>query len=184
MALNILQKGHIVTGRQSTALLNLGWEATYILQLCMCMSRNHHEKLHAWLAQQPYQLLLPLLLLSRFSRVRLCATPLTAAHHAPLSLGLCRQEYWSGLPFPSPAVTADMLYALLSWLTHWTHWTQPWCSSNAVTFQWSLYMCTAQSSSWPSQYPVMRMCGAITLSCYVIIIYKIWGKWTWTHHLG
>ena len=30
------------------------------------------------------------------------ATPWTAAHQAPLSLGFSRQEYWSGLPFPSP----------------------------------------------------------------------------------
>ena len=48
------------------------------------------------------QLLLLLLLLSRFSRVRLCATPETAAHQAPPSLGFSRQEHWSGLPFPSP----------------------------------------------------------------------------------
>ena len=40
-----------------------------------------------------------LLLLSRFSRVRLCATPETAAHQAPPSLGFSRQEHWSGLPF-------------------------------------------------------------------------------------
>ena len=43
-----------------------------------------------------------LLLLSRFSRVRLCATPEMAAHQAPLSLGFSRQKHWSGLPFPSP----------------------------------------------------------------------------------
>ena len=43
-----------------------------------------------------------LLLLSRFSRVRLCATPQMAAHQAPSSLGFSRQEHWSGLPFPSP----------------------------------------------------------------------------------
>ena len=43
-----------------------------------------------------------LLLLSRFSRVRLCATPCTAAHQAPPSLGFSRQEHWNGLPFPSP----------------------------------------------------------------------------------
>ena len=43
-----------------------------------------------------------LLLLSRFSNVRLCATPWTAAHQAPQSLGCSRQEHWSGLPFPSP----------------------------------------------------------------------------------
>ena len=41
-------------------------------------------------------------LLSRFSRVRLCATPETAAHQALPSLGFSRQEHWSGLPFPSP----------------------------------------------------------------------------------
>jgi len=43
-----------------------------------------------------------LLLLSHFSHVWLCATPWTAAHQAPLSLGFSRQEHWSGLPFPSP----------------------------------------------------------------------------------
>ena len=43
-----------------------------------------------------------LLLLSHFSRVRLCATPEMAAHQAPPSLGFSRQEHWHGLPFPSP----------------------------------------------------------------------------------
>ena len=43
-----------------------------------------------------------LLLLSHFSRVRLCVTPEMAAYQAPPSLGLSRQEHWSGLPFPSP----------------------------------------------------------------------------------
>ena len=46
--------------------------------------------------------ILLLLLLSRFSRVRLCETPETAAHQAPPSLGFSRQEHWRGLPFPSP----------------------------------------------------------------------------------
>ena len=49
-----------------------------------------------------YKLLLLLLLLSRFSRIRLYATPEMAAHQAPPSLGFSRQEHWSGLPFPSP----------------------------------------------------------------------------------
>ena len=40
--------------------------------------------------------------LSRFSRVRLCVTPETAAHQAPPSLGFSTQEHWSGVPFPSP----------------------------------------------------------------------------------
>ena len=37
-----------------------------------------------------------------FSRVRLFATPWTVAQQAPPSMGFSRQEYWSGLPFPSP----------------------------------------------------------------------------------
>ena len=36
------------------------------------------------------------------SRVRLLAIPWTAAYQAPLSVGFSKQEYWSGLPFPSP----------------------------------------------------------------------------------
>ena len=36
------------------------------------------------------------------SRVRLFATPWTVAYQAPRSMGFSRQEYWSGLPFPSP----------------------------------------------------------------------------------
>ena len=36
------------------------------------------------------------------SRVRLLATPWTAAHQAPPSMGFSRQKYWSGLPLPSP----------------------------------------------------------------------------------
>ena len=51
-------------------------------------------------------MLLLLLLLSRFSRVRLCETPQTAAHQAPPSLGFSRQEHWSGLPFSSLIVKA------------------------------------------------------------------------------
>ena len=36
------------------------------------------------------------------SRVQLFATPWTVAYQGPLSMGFSRQEYWSGLPFPSP----------------------------------------------------------------------------------
>ena len=36
------------------------------------------------------------------SRVQLLVTPWTAAYQAPLSMGFSRQEYWSGLPLPSP----------------------------------------------------------------------------------
>ena len=36
------------------------------------------------------------------SRAQLFATPWTVAYQATLSMGFSRQEYWSGLPFPSP----------------------------------------------------------------------------------
>ena len=39
------------------------------------------------------------------SRVRLFATPWTAAFQAPPSMGFSRQEYWSGLPLPSPGAS-------------------------------------------------------------------------------
>ena len=41
------------------------------------------------------------------SRVRLFTTPWTAAHQAPLPMGSSRQEYWSGLPLPSPSLGAS-----------------------------------------------------------------------------
>ena len=44
--------------------------------------------------------------LSPFSRVQLC-NPWMAARQAPLSIGFSRQEYWSGLPCPSPGDLSD-----------------------------------------------------------------------------
>ena len=41
------------------------------------------------------------------SRVQLLVTPWTVAHQAPPSMEFCRQEYWSGLPFPSPGDLPD-----------------------------------------------------------------------------
>ena len=44
------------------------------------------------------------------SRVQLLATPCTAAHQARLSMGFSRQEYWSGLPLPSPKLLVYPFY--------------------------------------------------------------------------
>ena len=46
-------------------------------------------------------------MLSCFSCVRFFATPWTVACQAPLSMGFSRQEYWSGLPFPSSGDLPD-----------------------------------------------------------------------------
>ena len=75
---------------------------------------GHHQKNpqqqmleRVWRERNPLGLWLQLLL-SHFSRVRLCATPQTAAHQAPPSLGSSRQEHWGGLPFPSPVHESEM----------------------------------------------------------------------------
>ena len=44
---------------------------------------------------------------SSLSRVQLFGTPQTVAHQALPSMGFYRQEYWSGLPFPSPGELPD-----------------------------------------------------------------------------
>ena len=74
---------------QLTWIYSLEWFPKYIWYFCCKFCRNMHFRKCV-------------LLLSCFSRVRLCATPQTAAHQAPPSLGFSRQEHWSGLPFPSP----------------------------------------------------------------------------------
>ena len=65
--------------------------------------RKQKQRKHFWNVLS----LLLLLLLSHFSHGQLCATPQTAAHQAPPSLGFSRQEHWSGLPCPSPMYESE-----------------------------------------------------------------------------
>ena len=48
-------------------------------------------------------------------RVGLLATPWTEAHQGPLSMGLSRQEYWSGVPLPSPVYTCTHKQTCALW---------------------------------------------------------------------
>ena len=75
-----------------------------LLQGIFPTQRSNPGLLHC--RQTLYHLLL-LLLLSRFSGVLLCATPWTVACRVPLSMEFFRQEYWRGLPFPSPGDLPD-----------------------------------------------------------------------------
>ena len=81
-----------------------GSMAIMVMSLHPCSCWNYvMTRLKIWFQdQESYVVMLLLLLLRRFSCVRLCATPQTAAHQAPLCLGFSRQEHWSGLPFPAP----------------------------------------------------------------------------------
>ena len=54
------------------------------------------------MAENPVVVIVELL-----SHVQLFETPWTAARQAPLSMGFPRQEYWGGLPFPSPGYLPD-----------------------------------------------------------------------------
>ena len=62
------------------------------------------------------------------SRVRLLVTPWTAAYQAPPSTGFSRQEYWSGLPLPSPINVNTWIFIL------WLRLCQPW----KLFFSWLL----------------------------------------------
>ena len=68
-----------------------------------------------------------LLLLSRFSRVQLCATPQMAAHQAPPPLEFSREEHWSGLPFPSPMHEVKVKVKSLS---HVRLFETPWTAAH------------------------------------------------------
>ena len=87
--------------RQETRVSFLGWEDP--LEDGMATGFSILARRILWLVT----VLLLLLLLSHFSRVRLCATPETAAHQVPPSLGFSRQEHWSRSPFPSPMYESE-----------------------------------------------------------------------------
>ena len=55
------------------------------------------------------------------SHVRLLATPWTVAHQAPPSMRFSRQEYWSGLPLPSPYIEALFINTIAK------TWKEPKC---------------------------------------------------------
>ena len=59
------------------------------------------------------------------SVAQLCLTPCTVARQAPLFMGLPRQEYWSGLPFPSPGGSSRP-----------REWTQVSCIGRQILYHW------------------------------------------------
>ena len=103
--------------RESNININLCFFLSYLLVMaaltheeksgsCMeCMRRlqaiyQGKGKEKTWKVQKGHKV-------KSLSRVRLFATPWTVAYHAPPSMGFSRQEYWSGLPFPSPRDLPD-----------------------------------------------------------------------------
>ena len=86
------------------------------------------------------------------SRVRLLATRWTAAHQAPPSVGFSRQEYWSGVPLPSPI--KGMLNG--QFLTFLFIYLRPRCVCVAN-------MCFSSCSPQASHHGSFSCCGAWAL---------------------
>ena len=117
------------------------------------------------------------------SHVHLFATPWTTAHQAPLSMGFPRQEYWSGLPLPSPGDLSNP--GLLHWqeaslpvshqrspihlvqlssvqsLSHVQFFATPWtaaCQASLfITNSWSLLRLMSIESVMPSSTCVLTL---------------------------
>ena len=76
------------------------------------------------------------------SHARFFATPWTIAHQAPLSIGFPRQEYWSGLPFPTPGdlpdpgikLTSPVSLALKADSLPLSHQGSPWYRGTEAKF--------------------------------------------------
>ena len=113
------------------------------------------------------------------SRVRLLATPWTAAHQAPPSMGFSRQEYWSGVPLPSP----------LLWFRTpkiGIHFTRRLCHSTPVAFtQELLPTYTLQSCllgpqcTYSNINGILTMCQIPYLGHYkqeLLFTINLWGK--------
>ena len=117
------------------------------------------------------------------SHVQLFATPWTVARQAPLSMGLSRQEYWSGVPFPSqgelpdrrieprsPELQADILPTEVSNLFYWQGFFSLSISRNhslylqdfrMIRHTWLLHgaLVTANSALNPSVGKIDRPCN-------------------------
>ena len=118
-----------------------------------------------------------MLLLSRFSRILLCAAPYTAAHPAPPSLGFSRQEHWSRLPFPSPMHESEVAQSCLT-LSDPMDWRLPGFSVHgifqarvlelgAIAFSFSYYSVQLQNVDIISKVCLLiKVCNLQTRSLY------------------
>ena len=83
-----------------------------------------------------------------FSRVQFLATPWTAAYQAPPSMGFSRQEYWSGMPLPSPFMRNSVQFSRSvvsdSFRPHESQHARPPCPSPTPGVHWD----SRPSSQW------------------------------------
>ena len=78
------------------------WNRRYTFQAREISLQSSHKNVHFFVFFFFYHNIYTCVKVLALSLVHLFATPWTVAHQAPLCMEFCRQEYWSGLPFPSP----------------------------------------------------------------------------------
>ena len=75
----------------------------------------------------------------KWSCVQLLATPWTAAYKAPPSMGFSRQEYWSGMPLPSPMwINISILIVVVQWLSRVWLFVFPLTAAHQTSLSFSL----------------------------------------------
>ena len=89
-----------------------GWQRNMYSNACKILCLDFEAFTQACFSSGPFykiQMKAPLYnkRAQSLSHVQLFATPWTVTHQAPLFVGLSRQEYWSGLPFPHPGDLPD-----------------------------------------------------------------------------
>ena len=124
------------------------------------------------------------------SRVRLFATPWTVTYQAPPSLGFSRQEYWSGLPFPSPAdlpnpgikpgspvLQADALPSEPPDLidTDWPFLTQCWC--HYLKSKWSVNLSKPIINEFHSDHLFLLFLSPASLPFFSSSLFFLFTKW-------
>ena len=108
------------------------------------------------------------------SHVWLLVTPWTAAHQAPLSMGLSRQEYWSGVPFPPPGIFP--LQGLNPSLPHCRQTLYPLSHQG----KWKKPRIKEQALLWFHLYNMSRIGKSIEIESRLMVA-RVWllmnGKW-------
>ena len=126
----------------------------------------------AWVSYLP----LTLCVLSHSSRVWLWAALWTVAHQAPQSLGFYRQEYWSGLPCPSPVKSSQP--------RDWIHASYVSCTGSHVLYQWchlrSPHDVTCYHNETCPMHQAVWICLGFTL---LFLCSAIFSRWLCVHIL-
>ena len=134
-----------------------------------------------------------------FSHVQLFVTLCTVAHHAPLSVGFSRQEYWNGLLCPfHPKNWTHISCVASRFFTHWATrealWLGYWCTILSWLLFWSIFNSMSLSDCWGElsiigtqdsshSIPFFKTDRNITLKLVLFIYNFIWNWFALDHFL-